>query len=881
MAFSRFVQFNVTVDAGIPTTEEVSISHNGVTFVFDRHVPVGRFVTGEPFALSTSPFEIISITPAAADVSGDGHVGNGAMRDPYITNAQGFDSYIGNSVSGAMRFGNTAYEAGLNVDPAVNGAIPIGAGDESSIVKSVRLATTTSPENWQTVDRYVALHVLADAPPSDAYPPSVSAPVKRLWSRSDINWEALRGIAFPPSVGSTVGEALAKIPDDLGLFGAGGERLRRFRLDKALGTTNTNYSANISPGYAHLMMLLHRQGLTAAERQAIADRIIRFGIQIMGIIERGGRGLSAGAGQGGGIHPWLYYTAFLLNDATLLAAAKSLETQMVSARWITATDVGRRAPGKSGAAAQTFFEEHVGTPFVIPDEFGSNLDTRYGVIGALIVAYETLAVTLLENGPAGETGVEALLDGGPLEPSNPRAAGLAFLDRYRTWTPWIMGAYDPGGTWRDLYDLARPIVGPERWTGVPDQVHRSGWFSGGDGAINWNIQTYDYATEPVTRRDLRYSLDGIQWIEIPEVVAAGSIGGLQKGAQHFCGIRQVSASGPGLWSPNFPKDAPIDSGDHRNVVVTSGTAAASAPSYAGGVSPAIHARLHPDWDYPVWKPVSGLLDVNDTQLAAGVGYASGHPVPVYAFQWKRDGMAIPGATGQVYDRVAADAGAVLTCDVTASNASGTVTITTSGVICPALQDPPAGWLIDTDFRGTFVIDYEAEFAGIAAGAADVRHQPGKNFETSLEYSYGALLVAKDGSYPGMRVPLSRDLVPGAVYLVSAEIVAEDASNWTGSGMRFDVRARDDGVSYFDGITTDGAVFGDIDYRENSVTSAFGGTVTVEYDAAGDVGIIHVECRFTAPQSGLGAEVFLQNRTATGGRGGGSPRLTRLRIQPAP
>lgn len=878
MAFSRFVQFQVTVDAGLPVSSQTSVSYNGVTFHFDRAVPVGHFVTGEPFAVSSGPFAITSITPASADINADGHVGHGAMRDPYIQAAQGFDSYIGNSVTGPMRFGNTAYDPALNVDPAVGGTIPIAGGEETSIVKSVRRAATTSPESWQTVDRYVPLHVIADVPPAGAYPPAASAPVKRIWTRADINWGALRTIGMPASFGTSVANAMAKVPDNLGLFGVGGERLRRFRLDIALGTTSTNYSANVAPGYARLMMLLHSDAITAAERQTIADRVILLGLQVYGIAAAGGSGLSAGAGQGGGIHPWLYYAAFLLNDPTLLEAAKSTPTQMTSAVWATEADVGRAAPGKSGASAQTFFDEHVGVPFVIPDEYGSNLDTRYGVIAGLIVANEILAVSLLQGGPGGVSGVDALLDGGPLSPANPRAAELAFIDRYRTWTPWIMGAYDPGGSWRDLYDLVRPIVGPAPWTGVPDQVHRSGWFSAGDGSIAWNIQTYDYATEPVTRRDLRYSLDGVQWVEVPDVVAAGSISGLRKGVVHWVGIRQVSASGAGLWSPNYPGGLPIDSGDHRNRVTTSGTEAASAPSYASGVLPQIHVRLHPAWNYKVWSPAPGVLDVNDTQLAAGVGYPTGFPAPAFAFQWKRDGVPIAGATAQIYDRTPADAGAVLSCDVTATNASGAVTVEAAGVTCPAIQAPPPGWLIDTDFRGTFVIDYAPEFSGIAVSAGNIVLEPEKTFETSLDYSYGALQLNKDSSYPSMRMPMTRPLVAGQAYAVSAEIVAAGASNWTGPGIRFDVRNAANGASYFNGNTS-GTAFGEIVYEVSSVTSIYGGTLTVDYDADGDVGIIRVECTFVAPASGLAAEVYLQNRTASGGGGGGSPRLTRLAIRP--
>ena len=52
------------------------------------------------------------------------------------------------------------------------------------------------------------------------------------------------------------------------------------------------------------------------------------------------------------------------------------------------------------------------------------------------------------------------------------------------------------------------------------------------------------------------------------------------------------------------------------------------------------------------------------------GAWSGMPAPALAFQWRRDGADIAGATGPVYTPVAADDLADLTCRVAASNAAG-------------------------------------------------------------------------------------------------------------------------------------------------------------------------------------------------------------------
>ena len=51
----------------------------------------------------------------------------------------------------------------------------------------------------------------------------------------------------------------------------------------------------------------------------------------------------------------------------------------------------------------------------------------------------------------------------------------------------------------------------------------------------------------------------------------------------------------------------------------------------------------------------------------------------YAYAWKRDGAAIDGAGAQTYTVVAADNGKALTCAVTATNASGSRTVTSAAV----------------------------------------------------------------------------------------------------------------------------------------------------------------------------------------------------------
>lgn len=72
-----------------------------------------------------------------------------------------------------------------------------------------------------------------------------------------------------------------------------------------------------------------------------------------------------------------------------------------------------------------------------------------------------------------------------------------------------------------------------------------------------------------------------------------------------------------------------------------------------------------------------------SRLTASTGVWTGYPAPVFTFQWKRDGVAIAGATAQTYLPVSpADDGVTLTVDVTGTNSQGNATATSNGKFVP-------------------------------------------------------------------------------------------------------------------------------------------------------------------------------------------------------
>jgi len=91
--------------------------------------------------------------------------------------------------------------------------------------------------------------------------------------------------------------------------------------------------------------------------------------------------------------------------------------------------------------------------------------------------------------------------------------------------------------------------------------------------------------------------------------------------------------------------------------------------------------------------ISGTTTLGST-LSSTTGAFNGNPSPTYGYQWRRNAVNIPSATGSTYVLVSADSGAAITCVVTATNALGSSsatsnTITADTYAAPVNSSPPS------------------------------------------------------------------------------------------------------------------------------------------------------------------------------------------------
>ena len=196
---------------------------------------------------------------------------------------------------------------------------------------------------------------------------------------------------------------------------------------------------------------------------------------------------------------------------------------------------------------------------------------------------------------------------------------------------------------------------------------------------------------------LLFSINGVQ--DPFEVTLTGLTGGEARPGDHASigyTTDPVSATETVKWSNSSnPDDAatygtganPTDytAGDggrlYLHVTDTGGTVTRSALiAYADPVN-------------TVAPTVSGASTLGST-LTSTNGTWTGSSIS-YSYQWKRDGVAIPGATASTYDLVQADSEAVMTCDVTATNSGGAVTQGSSNSVTAGLFQAPINTVLPT------------------------------------------------------------------------------------------------------------------------------------------------------------------------------------------
>ena len=705
-----------TAGGTIATSDVSSFAYNGITYTLDGTYPVGTFYDGSPFIVSSSAGKITATSEPSATLNGG--VAYGMMKNPFIegfggtADDQGLDEFLDLTSSFSSLY-SVNYLAAANIDPAASDGCTWTLGEKASFVKAIRHPSkTSSSAQFQTLSRYDTITILDAAPPLRTVRPGRAGTTKRL--RQVPSSFTPRGLSLPAGF-DTVANIIAAANDDLAPFTEDLVIQRFWRLinDRDASVSDA-YSAKFVDNDAKMIVALNSSSATANQRDEIMIKIMVNGCDVDAALEdispnftniASGTVTGQGAGQGGSTYMWAMAMGILAGDAAVITRAGNKTQVDASCFWVTSADVGQ-PPGQpafggdqspSAVPLQAYFTEQVGEPWCQP-EFITGSYGRYTDIGLFITGWEVAAVCCFDIGPTGyANGSECVLQGGASNNiSNRYGASLAMTTKGVEWNPWpLNSSYSFGTAFDDLWATVTAFGDFTDWAGSPDQPPArpnsstsTEYFTVGASAGEIDLDKFavDYSVGAVTQRDVRYSLDGYQFVELSNVTFTGdnyTITGLLQGAAHWCSWRIRNASGTGIWSRNFPKSGDFATGTDNNNPTTSGTPSALIPDYTGGTAPVILKRAYPDWLYAKYmgEDTSGIsAAVEGDELACGAGYPgnAAYPAPTYTYLWKRDGSSL-GVTTKGYTVVAGDVGTTLTCEITATNASGSDIVTTAGV----------------------------------------------------------------------------------------------------------------------------------------------------------------------------------------------------------
>lgn len=781
------------------TTLSTTATFRGVTFTFNKAMPVCYSCLGEPAVISTEAFTVTSISPESVDIVGATGTWRAygaelnpmgvAAADDFLT-AQGFDELLETEDGGATYA--IPYSAARNVDPAVGGALAFAEGATGSLVKSVRVTGVTDPlaADGGYIDKYVVLSVLDTVPPEGFFRPGIAGTDKTIpdnWREGAVNYSVLRNETAITG-GYDQAAAEAAIKPTLPNFGIGWAEQKR-RLDvENIGVNFSNYSRDFGLQRGDAFTFLHSSGTNAAKRITFL-RSIQHGIDTHAEISQNGVTFIGGAGQYYGGHFFTYAAAFALNDTDILTSAKAQYSSTLRQHgWVESENIGQAAlfPATAGdnyVNYSTYTDEDLGIPewlrdpslgtnFAVPDPPGQLIGNNASALARYRELYpvgmvEALNIALLQNGPGGITGEDAILDGGAFDNTNIKAAALAFYDRGRPMQDYypLPTAYLTAPR-KEAWDNRRSLLSSTPWTGRPDQFETGSTVPTAgnaqvsvstDGEIDYDWSDHVWHTETVTQNDIRYSLDGVQWVEVLDVADTGTISSLLRGVSHEVSFRRVSASGAGRWSPTWPHTGALGSyDDRRNVIATTGTATAAAP--VNTVAPKIYVPAFENYDgeeyaeAPLTVTEAFMQRENNLTFIAGVGYYTGYPAPTFTYQWQKDGVNISGATSKEYSPSWIDVSDVdLTCEVTATNASGAITTETAAIAIPAEVEPTAPTVFSrVDTNGTGVLTRTGALANATAGPQGTLAFRGK-------------LLSGDGTFRRF-IGLGRGFSTDAIYL---------------------------------------------------------------------------------------------------------------------
>lgn len=346
----------------LPSFAASSASKNSVTWTFDKNYTTGQYANGDPWVVG--PVTITAVSPTSS-----------TGRNGMVVN-QGIQ-YGGPSLNGFdNRVGWNDYIDGLNVAKS----LPYTAANNSSLVKAV--SSAEGHTGWGIIEAFEILTVVESAPASDSFRPPYIGIGSRAskWTKANLNYAKL----------NTLARAGLSLPNKTQLETDFSKFWFEYNLIWTSRYLHTPYQADdgygkgiaIKTGDAALLLNLD---YTVAEKEKLLIGMVQYGIDIAGVLDKGGRWYDTGGHNIGRLAP-LMIAAGVLDDAWLkgfLDGGLKGFSEYCQTFFVTQADVGRYVKQEAGYPRVTYIQSDVGLPDWgethndNPERDGRNWDSSY------------------------------------------------------------------------------------------------------------------------------------------------------------------------------------------------------------------------------------------------------------------------------------------------------------------------------------------------------------------------------------------------------------------------------------------------------------------------------------------------------------------------
>ena len=308
------------------TSNQTSVSHNGITWTFDGTYEVGTFIDGSPFVVGQPT--VVSIDPPTQVVFGNwirhpnnpqntDHWENGSMLNiPSAMHSHGISDRM------YWRYSPGFYDHNLNV--AAQLPLQLSPGDTLISADSYDgLIDENNPHHSKSVDYYGYLTVLDATPPAESFrPPFIGLPNKQV----EYTTANLRDVSTLPKLSLPPGSPSAA--SALGGLTAAcyGDQVADWKKELTVHETCRVYGRDYATDIGNLAALLIAD-IPDTDKQLVANFVVQRGIDLYAIATNGGHFnlYNNGGHHHGRIVPILF-AGYMLNHSGMLNLVASTNT---------------------------------------------------------------------------------------------------------------------------------------------------------------------------------------------------------------------------------------------------------------------------------------------------------------------------------------------------------------------------------------------------------------------------------------------------------------------------------------------------------------------------------------------------------------------------